>query len=69
MNAAIFGLAGFLIFAVAHWSCDLVWNTFVSLTVFKSRRFWTKRVHEIVFSFCFAILTGFGAWFIISALI
>jgi threonine/homoserine/homoserine lactone efflux protein len=68
MNAAIFGFVGFLIFAIIHWSCDLVWNIFVSLTVFKSRRFWTKRVHEIVFGFCFLILTGFGAWFIISAL-
>jgi threonine/homoserine/homoserine lactone efflux protein len=39
MNAALFGFMGFLIFAIIHWSCDLVWNTFVSLTVFKSRRF------------------------------
>jgi threonine/homoserine/homoserine lactone efflux protein len=69
MNAALFGLIGFSIFAVIHWSCDLVWNIFVSLMVFKSRRFWTKRVHEIVFGFCFIILTGFGAWFIISVLI
>lgn len=69
MNAAFFGLIGFSIFAVIHWSCDLVWNIFVSLMVFKSRRFWTKRVHEIVFGFCFIILTGFGAWFIISVLI
>ncbi|MEM3700138.1 MAG: LysE family transporter [Candidatus Bathyarchaeia archaeon] len=68
MNAALFGFVGFLIFAVIHWSCDLVWNIFVSLTVFKSRRFWTERVHEIVFGFCFLVLTGFGVWFIISAL-
>jgi threonine/homoserine/homoserine lactone efflux protein len=68
MNAAIFGLMGFLIFAIIHWFCDLVWNVFVSLTVFKSRRFWTKKVHEIVFGFCFLILTGFGVWFIVSAL-
>jgi threonine/homoserine/homoserine lactone efflux protein len=69
MNAALFGLIGFSIFAIIHWSCDLVWNIFVSLMVFKSRRFWTKRVNEIVFGFCFIILTGFGAWFIISVLI
>jgi threonine/homoserine/homoserine lactone efflux protein len=68
MNASVFGPAGFLLFAVIHWSCDLVWNVFISLTVFKSRRFWTKRVYETVFGFCFAILAGFGAWFIISAL-
>ncbi|MEM3596718.1 MAG: LysE family transporter [Candidatus Bathyarchaeia archaeon] len=69
MNAASFGHIGFLLFAVVHWSCDLIWNVFVSLTVFKSRRFWTKMVCDAVFGFCFAILTGFGIWFIISALL
>ncbi len=69
MKARIFGFLGFLIFAVTHWSCDLLWNTFVSVTVFKSKRFWTKTVHRIVFGFCFAVLVGFGAWFIISALL
>jgi len=69
MNATIFGFAGFLIFAIVHWLCDLLWNTFVSVTVFKSRRFWTKRVQKIIFGFCFMVLTGFGIWFIISALL
>lgn len=68
-NAAFFGLAGFLIFTVTHWSCDLLWNTFVSITVFKSKRFWTKKVHTIVFGFCFATLTGFGVWFMVSAIL
>jgi threonine/homoserine/homoserine lactone efflux protein len=68
-NAAIFGLIGFLIFAVTHWSCDLLWNTFVSITVFKSKRFWTQKVRSIIFSFCFLTLTGFGAWFIISTVL
>ncbi len=68
-NAAIFGFIGVLVFAVTHWLCDLLWNTFVTLTVFKSRRFWTRRVQKIVFGFCFAVLVGFGVWFIISALL
>jgi len=69
INAAIFGFVGFLIFAVIHWLCDLLWNIFVTITVFKSKRFWTKKVHNIIFGFCFAVLVGFGAWFIISALL
>jgi len=68
-NATVFGFAGFLIFAIIHWLCDLLWNTFVSITVFKSKRFWTKKVHNVIFGFCFAVLAGFGAWFIISALL
>ena len=69
INASIFDFIGFLIFAITHWSCDLLWNTFVSLTVFKSKRFWTKRVREIVFGFCVAVFIGFGTWFIISTIL
>lgn len=67
LNALNLGFIGFLLLAVTHWSCDLLWNTFVSVTVFKSRRFWTKRTREIVFGFCFIILICFGAWFVISS--
>ncbi|MEM3577168.1 MAG: LysE family transporter [Candidatus Bathyarchaeia archaeon] len=69
MNSTVFGHFGFLLFTMIHWSCDLAWNVFVSFTVFKSKRFWTKRIYDAVFGFCFAILTGFGIWFIISALL
>jgi len=69
VKATAFGFMGFLVFAITHWLCDLFWNTFVSVTVFKSRRFWTRRVHNVIFSFCFLVLVGFGAWFIISALL
>ena len=68
-NATLFGFMGFLVFAITHWLCDLLWNTFVSMTVFKSRRFWTKKVHNIIFGFCFAVFVGFGLWFFISALL
>lgn len=68
MNSYIFGFLGFLMFAITHWSCDVLWDTVVSFSVFKSRRFWTRRVQTLVFGFCFAVLVGFGAWLIISAL-
>jgi threonine/homoserine/homoserine lactone efflux protein len=68
MNASFFGFLGFSVFAITHWSCDLLWNTFVSLTVFKSRRFWTRKVQRAVFILCSAILTAFGALFIVSAI-
>lgn len=68
VNATIFGFMGFLVFAITHWLCDLCWNTFVSITVFKSRRFLTKKVYNVIFGFCFLVLVGFGAWFIISSL-
>ncbi|MCS7113877.1 MAG: LysE family transporter [Nitrososphaerota archaeon] len=66
-NLAFFGIVAVLVFAITHWSCDLLWSTFVSVTVFKSRRFWTPKVFKVVFILCFAILVFFGLWFIVSA--
>ncbi len=66
MNANIFGIMGILLFAVTHWMCDFFWDLFVSMTVFKSRHLWTKRVHKMVFCLCAVVLIGFGAWFIVS---
>jgi threonine/homoserine/homoserine lactone efflux protein len=69
MNAAVFGFIGFSIFAIVHWLCDFSWNTIVSVTVFKSKRFWNEKVHAIILGFCTVIFIGFGAWFVISALL
>jgi threonine/homoserine/homoserine lactone efflux protein len=68
LNAKLFGLAGFSIFAGLHWSCDLVWYAVVAFLVFQSRRFWTRRVSQTITFFCVAVLTGFGAWFLGSGL-
>jgi len=69
LNAQIFGFIGFLVFIFVHWLCDLVWNSFVSLTVFKSKRFLTGKMQKIIFAFCFFVLISFGFWFVISAII
>jgi len=69
LNAQIFGFIGFLVFIFVHWLCDLVWNSFVSLTVFKSKRFLTGKMQKIIFAFCFFVLVSFGFWFVISAII
>lgn len=65
-SATEWGIYGLLIFAVVHWTCDLVWNQFVSLTVFKTKHLWTLKVQKVVFSICALILVGFGAWFCLS---
>ena len=68
LNAQIFGLLGFSVFAVVHWLCDFVWYTVVAFIIFKSRRFWNEKVHTAIFIFCFAVFVGFGAWFFSAAL-
>jgi threonine/homoserine/homoserine lactone efflux protein len=68
MNAQSFGLLWFLVFAATHWLCDFLWYTFVAVVIFKSQRFWTEKVRQVIFIFCFAVFVGFGAWFLSLAL-
>jgi threonine/homoserine/homoserine lactone efflux protein len=68
MNARIFGLLGFSVFAVVHWLCDFLWYAVVAFIIFKSRRFLNAKVYTGIFIFCFVIFFGFGAWFFGSAI-
>jgi threonine/homoserine/homoserine lactone efflux protein len=68
LNAKIFGLVGFSVFAGLHWSCDFIWYTAVAFLIFKSHKFWSPIVHNAITFFCVAVLVGFGAWFFTSAL-
>jgi threonine/homoserine/homoserine lactone efflux protein len=68
LNAKLFLLPGFVLFAGVHWSVDFVWYTVVAVLIFKSHRFWTKTVNRAITAFCVSVLVGFGAWFFVSAL-
>jgi threonine/homoserine/homoserine lactone efflux protein len=68
LNAKLFGLLGFSVFAGVHWLTDFLWYTVVALLIFKSQRFWTERIHIGITLFCVAVFIGFGAYFMSSAL-
>jgi threonine/homoserine/homoserine lactone efflux protein len=68
LNAKLFGLAGFSVFAGVHWLTDFLWYTVVALLIFKSQRFWTERIQMSVTLFCVLVFIGFGAYFVGSAL-
>jgi threonine/homoserine/homoserine lactone efflux protein len=68
LNAQMFGLAGFGVFAGVHWSIDFLWYAVVGLLIFKSQRFWTKRVHLGVTLFCVGVFLLFDVLFVGSAL-
>ena len=68
LNAKLFGLAGFSIFAGVHWSMDFIWYTAVAFLIYRSHKFWTKKVHMAILLFCVGILIGFGAYFFGSSL-
>ncbi len=55
---------GLVLFIVVHWLCDLVWLSFVSVTVYTTHSFWGSMFQEWVFIACSLLLIGFGVWFI-----
>jgi threonine/homoserine/homoserine lactone efflux protein len=67
INAQLFGLFGFGVFAGLHWSIDFLWYTLVGLLIFKSQKFWTSRVHYGVTLFCVGVFLLFGVYFVGSA--
>lgn len=67
-TAQEFGPMIVLAFAVVHWSCDLLWYSFTSFAVFRSRHLWTPLVHEVVFGACGALMVVFGVYFAIGPL-
>jgi threonine/homoserine/homoserine lactone efflux protein len=68
LNAKLFGLIGFSVFAGVHWLCDFSFYTVTAMLVFKSQRFWTERTGMGITLFCVAVFVGFGAYFMGSAL-
>lgn len=68
LNAKLFGLLGFTVFAGVHWLTDFSWYTVVAFLIFKSQRFWNERIRMGIALFCAAVFIGFGAYFMGSAL-
>ena len=68
LNAKLFGLVGFSVFAGVHWLTDFSWYTIVALLIFKSQRFWTDRAKMGITFFCVLVFIGFGTYFMGSAI-
>ena len=65
---AAVGTWGLTIFIVVHWLCDLVWLSLVSVTIFKTHRFWGQNIQELVFVLLGVLLAYFGGMFIIKGI-
>jgi len=61
-----FGVSGLAVFIVVHWLCDLAWLALVSVVIYKTHTFWSRRFQEGLFIACSLLLAGFGVWFIVS---
>ena len=62
-----FGLLGFAIFMVLHWSCDFFWCYFLSTLSFKGGQFFGKRLQQVLFLICGVFLLFFSSKFIYDA--
>lgn len=61
-----FGAMGLALFTVAHWLCDLVWLSLVSILIYKTQSLWGPKLQEWLFIACSLLLVGFGGWYLIS---
>jgi len=68
MNSLEFGSWGFALFIPVHWLCDLVWLSFVSILVYKTKSLWGRKFQGGLFISCSLLLIGFGAWFLVSGI-
>ena len=67
-KSAAFGLAGFIVFAVLHWSGDFAWSWFLSAVSFKGGKFFGQKFQKVVFTVCGVFLLFFSVLFIVDAI-
>ncbi len=68
MKSLNFGITGFALLIPVHWLCDLVWLSFVSILVYRTRSLWGRKFQEGLFITCGLLLIDFGVWFVVSGL-
>jgi threonine/homoserine/homoserine lactone efflux protein len=68
LRSVPFGLTGFLLFALAHWSCDLLWNCFLPLLTFRGGRFFGRKFQKTAFGICGAFLLFYSCKSFVDAL-
>lgn len=66
LRSVRFGLLGFLAFAVAHWSCDFVWDTLLSALSYKGGQVFGRRFQRGVLLVCGGFLIFFGGRFVVD---
>jgi len=63
-----FGIWAFGIFAIVHWSVDLIWLQLLSWSSFKGSTLLDRKGFTYILAFCGFMLFVFGLWFLYGAL-
>lgn len=61
LSSISYGPWGFVALASSHWSCDLAWDTLLSVTSFRGSRLLGKRFQRYLFVACGLVLILFAA--------
>jgi len=61
------GVWAFMLFAIVHWLCDLIWLEALSWASFEGSVLFSPRRQRIVLVVCAIVLLGFGVLFIAGA--
>jgi threonine/homoserine/homoserine lactone efflux protein len=67
-QATAWGIWAFALFAITHWSVDLIWLQVLSWASFKGSALFGQRGQRIVLLICSAVLFSFGVFFIFNAI-
>ena len=68
IQSADFGISGFIIFAIMHWICDMLWLYFLSILSYRGGRFFGNIFQKIIFTICGVMLVFFSGKFIYDGL-
>jgi len=68
MKSLELGITGLVLFIIVHWLCDLIWLSFVSILIYRTRSLWGRKFQEWLFIVCSLLLIGFGGWFLVLGL-
>jgi len=67
ITATGLGIWAFVLFAIVHWLCDLIWFTVLSWASFKGSVLLGPRNQRIILMICSLALLGFGLFFVYNA--
>ena len=68
-NAKQLGIWAFVLFAIVHWACDLVWFQALSWASFKGTKLLKRKISNKILLACSIALSGYGLFFIYSAIV
>ena len=68
LQAKNFGIYAIIIFAIVHWTCDLIWLTILSLAAFHGTNILSPKIQKCILGFCSAAMAFFGLYFLYDAI-